>query len=218
MDDDVTADDAQMYAERGFGKRLGFGDRPALIVIDLIRAFTNPSGPLGSDLAAQLACTRQLLDSARSARLPVYFTTVSYDDGNLEDAGTWAQKIGGLDTLRTGSPEVEVDPALGRRADEHLIVKKYASAFFGTDLSSRLISRSIDTVIIAGATTSGCVRATAVDAIQSGLRPIVPADAVGDRSQIAHEQSLRDMEAKYADVTTTDADCAHLAGLAVGGG
>jgi nicotinamidase-related amidase len=193
-------DDARMYAERGFGGTVGFGERPAVVVIDLIHAFTDPASPLGTDLSSQLAATRRLLEAARAAECPVYYTTVSYDDSDLADAGMWVRKIGALARLRAGSHEVEVDESLGALAGESVIVKKYASSFFGTDLLSRLTARGTDTVILAGCTTSGCVRATAVDAIQNGLRPIVALETVGDRSAAAHEQALADMRAKYADV------------------
>jgi nicotinamidase-related amidase len=107
-------------------------------------------------------------------------------------------------TLKGDSDGVEIDPRLDFRKSDSLLVKKYASCFFGTDLVSRLLSRRIDTVIIVGCTTSGCVRATAVDAVQTGLRPMVVREAVGDRSAAAHEQSLFDLDAKYADVVTLE--------------
>ena len=209
----TAGDDARMYAERGFGRTIGFGERPAVVVIDLIRAFTDPASPLGADLSEQLARTRSVIEAARAARVPVYYTTVAYDDADLADAGTWVLKIGSLTTLRAGTPEVEVDPALGRLDGEPVIAKKYASAFFGTDLLSRLNARRVDTLVITGCTTSGCVRATAVDAIQHGLRPVVALDAVGDRSQAAHRQSLEDLQAKYADVVPAGDVLAYLSRL-----
>jgi len=112
-----------------------------------------------------------------------------------------------------GSPEVDQDDRLGRHEGESILVKKYASAFFGTDLLSRLNALRVDTLVIVGCTTSGCVRATAVDAIQNGLRPIVVREAVGDRDPAAHQQSLRDLQAKYADVVSADAVLARLASL-----
>jgi nicotinamidase-related amidase len=210
----TAVDDARMYAERGFGRTIGYGERPAVVAIDLIRAFTDPSSPLGADLAEQLARTRTVIEAARAAQLPVYYTSVAYEDVDLEDAGIWVRKIGALTTLRAGTPEVEVDPALGRRDGEPVITKKYASAFFGTDLLSRLTARRVDTLVITGCTTSGCVRATAVDAIQHGLRPIVALEAVGDRSASAHRQSLDDLQAKYADVVPVEDVLSYLAKLA----
>jgi nicotinamidase-related amidase len=206
----------KFFEERGFGLKIGYGDRPALIVIDLVQGFTDPEKPLGANLSAQLAETRRLLGAARRAEVPVYFTTVSYEGRDLRDAGIWAKKMAGLMTLRAGQPEVEVDPSLGRLPDEPVIPKKYASAFFGTDLLTRLNSTRVDTLLLAGCTTSGCVRATAVDAVQNGLRPMVVGEAVGDRSQAAHEQSLFDLQAKYADVVSTDEVLEYLAGVTEG--
>lgn len=143
----------------------------------------------------------------------MYYTTVAYEERDMRDAGIWARKMTGLMTLRAGTPEVEVDPSLGRLLDEPIITKKYASAFFGTDLLARLNSSRIDTLLFAGCTTSGCVRATAVDAVQNGLRPMVVAEAVGDRSRAAHEQSLFDLQAKYADVVSVGEVLGYLSGL-----
>jgi nicotinamidase-related amidase len=196
--------DREFFAERGFGGRVGFGERPALITVDLINAFTDPASPLGAAMDAQLETARAVLNAARICGLPRYFTTLWYEDSDLADAGVWIRKISGLATLRANTHEVRIDARLGRRDDEHLVVKKYASAFFGTDLLSRLVSTGVDTLVIVGCTTSGCVRATAVDAIQYGLRPVVVREAVADRSAAAHEQALFDLEQKYADVDTVD--------------
>ncbi|MDX3896426.1 isochorismatase family protein [Pusillimonas sp.] len=196
--------DAEFFAQRGFGLTMGFGRRPALVVVDLIKGFTNPDMPLGSDLQAELQWTNRLIDVCRENGCQIFFTTVSYDDADLADAGIWALKQRGARTLRTGTEAVQLDPSLHFRDGDALLVKKYASSFFGTDLLSRLVSRGVDTVIIAGCTTSGCVRATAVDAVQNGIRPMVVREAVGDRSKAAHEQSLFDLHAKYCDVVGFD--------------
>lgn len=200
----MTNDVDDFFRQRGFGRTIGFGDTPALVVIDLIGAFTDPSLPLGAPLNEVLAETSRLLVVARATGAPVFFTSVAYDDRDLKDAGVWASKMSGLMTLRAGTPEVEVDKRLGQRDDEPLIVKKYASAFFGTDLLSRLNNLRVDTLVLSGCTTSGCVRATAVDALQNGFRPVVVREAVGDRAQGAHDQSLFDLQAKYADVVGVD--------------
>ncbi|CAN5604693.1 N-carbamoylsarcosine amidohydrolase [soil metagenome] len=197
---DDRADDERLFSERGFGRIIGFGQSPALLVIDLVRGFTDPALPLGAPLDDVLAATRQLLGACRKRGVPVFFTSVAYEEQDLADAGIWAKKMAGLMTLRAGMPEVEVDPRLGRRDDEPLLYKKYASAFFGTDLLTRLNTRRVDTLLRAGCTTSGCVRATAVDGVQHGLRVMVPREAVGDRAQAPHVQSLFDLHAKYADV------------------
>ena len=200
----MTNSDEELFRQRGFGKTIGFGNSPAVIVIDLIGAFTNPDLPLGAPLEDVITQTNRILGAARARDLPILFTSVAYEDRDLRDAGIWASKMQGLMTLRASTPEVEVDPRLGRITTEGLIFKKYASAFFGTDLSTRLTTLGVDTLVIAGCTTSGCVRATAVDALQNGFRPMIAREAVGDRSSSAHEQSLFDLQAKYADVMRVD--------------
>jgi nicotinamidase-related amidase len=209
----VGQDDASFFEARGFGLRIGFGTRPAVVVVDFSRAFTDPDEPLGSSLDSEVAATARLLAAAREAEAPIFYTVVWHEEKDLADAGVWIRKQRGIHSLRRGSKAEELDPRLGRLPDEATIVKKYASAFFGTDLVSRLNSRRIDTLVIAGCTTSGCVRATAVDAVQYGFIPIVVRDAVGDRSASAHTQSLFDLEQKYADVTTVDETVEYLAGL-----
>lgn len=205
------ADVEAFFRERGFGRTIGFGDRPAVLVIDFVRAFTNPDLPLGAPLDGPIAQTRRILDVARAANVPIFFTSVAYEDRDLSDAGIWAKKMAGLMTLRAGTPEVEVDPRLERRPEtEPVLFKKYASAFFGTDLLTRLNTRRVDTLILTGCTTSGCVRATAVDGLQNGFRVMVVREAVGDRARSAHEQSLFDLHQKYADVVSVDEVLAYL--------
>ena len=203
-------DDALLFALRGFGQRIGFGHRPAILVVDLIRGFTDPAMPLGAPLDAEVAATVRLLEAARSRGLPVVFSTVIYEEDDLADAGIWALKQKGVATLRAGTDAVVVDPRLKPRPGETVLVKKYASCFFGTDLVSRLLTRRVDTLVIAGCTTSGCVRASAVDACQTGFRPMVVREAVGDRSATAHAQSLFDLDAKYADVVGLAETTAYL--------
>ena len=133
-----------------------------------------------------------------------------YEEEDIKDAGIWALKQSGARTLTAGSEAVKVDPRLGMQPKDIVLMKKYASCFFGTDLVPRLNSRRIDTLIITGCTTRGCVRATAVDAVQNGFRPMVVREAVGDRSVAAHEQSLFDLNAKYADVVSLDETLQYL--------
>ncbi|PLT35948.1 isochorismatase family protein [Bacillus sp. V5-8f] len=197
-------DDEAFFEERGFGKLLGFGKKPALIVVDLIKGFTDSSMPMGSDLSSQITQANKLLDTMHAHDFPVLFTTISYDDDSFADSGIWYKKMEGLKTLKAGTEAVKVDPRLNFRKGDGLIIKKYASAFFGTDIIARLNSNNVDTVIIVGCTTCGCVRATAVDALQYGYIPIVVEDGVGDRSVASHEQSLFDLRQKYADVLKTD--------------
>ncbi len=202
--------DAEFFQQRGFGQKLGFGQRPALLIVDMARAFTNPAMPLGSNLDSQIEAIQQLLRAARGRAAPVIFSTVSYEDENLKDAGIFGMKQKGSASLRAGTEGVQIDPSLDFRPGDSLLVKKYAYCFFGTDLISRLNVRTVDTLIITGCTTSGCVRASAVDACQNGFRPMVVREAVGDRSQSAHEQSLFDLNAKYADVVTLEETLAYL--------
>jgi nicotinamidase-related amidase len=191
------------YRSRGFGERVGFGSRPAVLVIDMIRAFTEEESPLASDLSTQIAAINALLPPARAAGAPVIYTTVAYDR-HLEEAGVWIRKVPTHDWLREGTEWVDCDPRMDREDADQWLVKKYASCFFGTDLASRLVSRGIDTVILTGCTTSGCVRATAVDACSYGFRTIVVQDAVGDRAQLPHLASLFDIDAKYGDVVSLE--------------
>lgn len=197
-----SGSEPEFFRQRGFGKRIGFGHRPALLVIDLIKAFTDPGRPLGADLGREIAAANRLIAACRIGRVPVLFATVRYDDPDLADAGIWSIKVSALSTLRASGDGSDIDIRLDRAPGDTILLKKYASCFFGTDLVSRLNSMGCDTVVMAGCTTSGCVRATAVDACQNGYRPMVVREAVGDRSERAHEQSLFDLEAKYADVVS----------------
>jgi maleamate amidohydrolase len=210
MTERTSKSDADLFKERGFGLKIGFGERPALIVIDMLKAFTDPKMMLGANLDNEIEAIKPLLAIAHERDIPVIFSTVIYNDADLKDAGIWALKMKGVATLRGDSDGVEVDPRLDFRKTDSLLVKKYASCFFGTDLVSRLTSRRVDTLIIVGCTTSGCVRATAVDAVQTGLRPMVVREAVGDRSASAHEQSLFDLNAKYADVVSLEETLQYL--------
>jgi nicotinamidase-related amidase len=211
----MTADkkaqtDEEFFRQRGFGLRIGFGERPALIVIDLIKAFTDAERMLGANLESQIEATNALLHVAHKRKMPVIFSTVIYEDADFKDAGIWALKQKGVVTLKAGTDGIELDPRLDARKTDTLLVKKYASCFFGTDLVSRLLAHQIDTLLIAGCTTSGCVRATAVDACQTGFRPMVVREAVGDRSAAAHDQSLFDLNAKYADVVSLEETLGYL--------
>ena len=184
-----------------FGNTLGWGTAPLLLVIDVTRAFTEAGRPLGSDCTDLIGRINRTIGAARASGAPVMFTRVAYDTPDMSDAGLWASKIGRLDDLCIGGTGIEMDGRLDFDAARDVVLtKKYASCFFGTDLASRLTARGIDTLVIVGLSTSGCVRATAVDAIQLGVRPVVVEDAVGDRWPEAHDQSLADLRAKYADL------------------
>jgi nicotinamidase-related amidase len=192
----------QFFQQRGFHRRMGYGQSPALIVVDMQKGFTNSAAALGSNLDSQIEATQPLLEVAHARRIPIFCSACVYDDPEFRDAGVWINKIQGLATLGAGTENAKIDERLDVRPGDTVFKKRYASCFFGTDLFSRLTAQRIDTLIIAGCTTSGCVRATAVDSCQYGFRPIVVREAVGDRSKAAHEQSLFDLDAKYADVTS----------------
>jgi maleamate amidohydrolase len=199
----------------GFHGTLGLGRRPALIVVDVNQGFTDPASPLVCDLDAVVAAIGRLLDVARAAGIPVVYTTVSYDEGDRQTAAAFIDKIPALLTLEAGTRWVEIDPRIAPRDDEPVLNKLFASAFFGTALSSFLTANGCDSVIVTGASTSGCVRATVVDAIQHGYRPIVPREAVGDRNPDAHAANLYDIETKYGDVVSVDGLIAQVEELAV---
>jgi maleamate amidohydrolase len=202
--------DEEFFKARGFGLKMGFGRNPALLVIDLIKAFTDENRTLGANLDKQIAATQELLKLAHKRAVPVFFSTVRYDDADLRDAGIWRLKQKGVVDLAADTNGHELDERLDFAPSDSMLLKKYASCFFGTDLVPRLTSRGIDTLIMTGCTTSGCVRATAVDAVQNGFRPIVVREGVGDRSLAAHEQSLFDLNAKYADVVSLEEAASYL--------
>ncbi|CAB3772678.1 carbamoylsarcosine amidase [Burkholderia sp. MSh2] len=199
------------YASRGIGGRLAPLKKPAVIVVDLIKGFTDPSFPAGSDLTSVVSCTRQVLDAAREANAPVIFTTIAFSPLQARTM-TWLRKMTGMRALLEGSVWTEVDERLGRRVDdEPVISKQAASSFTGTHLASMLVDLHVDGVIITGAVTSGCVRATAVDACMAGWPVFVPAECVGDRAQGPHEANLFDIQAKYGEVCSLSDALAMLA-------
>jgi nicotinamidase-related amidase len=206
-----------MYRERGIGMRLGFGDRPAVIVIDMARAFTDPSYKVGCDMTPTVEAIAQLLAAARSREVPVFYTVVAYRPDGL-DGGLFVQKVPALRELRLDDPaSMEIDPRIEPAEAEPVITKKYASPFQGTSLGSMLVAEGIDTLILTGCSTSGCVRAAAVDGISSGYRVIVPEEAVADRAEEPHRASLFDIDAKYGDVVTLSETLDYLERLPSGG-
>jgi maleamate amidohydrolase len=194
----------------GFHGRAGFGKRPALIVVDMSVGFTDPASPLHCDLEPVVEAIERLLAVVRAARLPVVYTTVAYDEAGKEKARVFIDKVPALLTLEAGSRWVEIDPRLAPQPAEPVLTKLFASAFFQTTLASLLMVQQCDGVIVTGASTSGCVRATAVDALQHGYRVVVPREAVGDRNPSAHEANLYDLDAKYGDVLPLDAVLEYL--------
>ena len=193
----------EVYAAAGLGQAVTVGSRPAILVVDFSCGFTDPECTLGADMSAEVEATRRLLDAGRARGVPVIFTTIGYEP-SLKDGGLWLQKVPSLGDLQIGGRWVEIDPRLEPREDETIVLKKGASAFFGTNLPAILVSQGVDSVILCGATTSGCIRATAIDLLQYGYPTLVPRECVGDRAQAPHEANLFDINAKYADVVPLD--------------
>jgi nicotinamidase-related amidase len=179
------------------------GSKPGVLVIDFTCGFTDPECSLGADMTAEIEATKTLLDAARERGLPIVYTTIGFAPHG-KDGGLWTEKVPNLMDLELDGKWVEIDPRLEPRDDEVIIMKKGASGFFGTNLASVLVSQGVDTVILCGATTSGCVRATAVDLLQNGWPAMVPRDCVGDRAQAPHEANLFDIQAKYGDVVSLE--------------
>lgn len=203
----------QWYAERGFGGRVGFGERPALLVIDVAHVWLDPNTQLGSSQEAMLDNVLKVLARARQADIPIVFTTMGYSP-NMRDAGkNYVKKLPHARSQVRDAPQTQVHPALERRPSELLIVKPRASAFFGTNLLSFLIGQTVDTVIVVGVSTSGCIRGTCESAFNYDFRVIVPQEAVGDRSQSAHEANLFDIDNRYADVVPVNDVLSYLASL-----
>ena len=198
MTDDGLAED---YRQAGFNNRLGFGDHPALVVVDFCQAYLDRDSPLYAGVEDARESCIQLLAAARSAQIPVLHTRVEFQPGGA-DGGIFFRKVAALECFVRGNPLAEYGDGLEPADDEVVVVKQYASGFFGTSLASTLTSLGVDTLIITGVSTSGCVRATALDACQHGFVPIVVRDACGDRDQRVHEANLFDLDAKYADVVS----------------
>ena len=203
------------YAKGGFGQRLEAGRRPALLVIDFCEAYLAKGSPLYAGVEAARDATILLLSAARTAGLPVIHTSVEYEPGG-RNGGVFFRKVPALRCFERGSfPELaQFAAGLEPVAGESLVLKQYASAFFGTSLASQLTAMQIDTLLIAGVSTSGCVRASAVDACQHGFIPMVVRDAVGDRAPEPHEANLFDLQAKYAEVVSLDMAIRYMASFA----
>lgn len=202
-------DDLSSNYSGAFDGRLSFGKRPALIIVDFVMAYLDKASPLYAGAEEALASTERLLAAARNAKVPVIFTNVVYQLGGA-DGGLFYRKIPALSVFIEGSPLGSFPPSLQPMADEQIISKQFASAFFGTNLASILASLNIDTLLITGMSTSGCVRATALDALQHGFAPFVVREACGDRHAGPHEANLFDLQAKYAEVISEQEACAYL--------
>lgn len=203
------------YAGAGFGRQLQPGRRPALLLIDFVRAYFEPGAELYMGTDSCLAEAAKLLAAARGADIPVVHTRVVFTPGGA-DGGIFYKKVAALRHFAAGGGDGrlgEIMPEVAPNDGEVVVVKQYASAFFGTSLVSTLNAAQVDTVLIAGVSTSGCVRASAVDAIQYGYVPLVVRDAVGDRDPRPHEANLFDLQAKYAEVISASAAHQYLADL-----
>jgi maleamate amidohydrolase len=195
-----------IYRNQGFGNSSGFGERPALLMVDFVIAFTDPAEFGGGNILEAVAKTRELLACARRCGIPVAHTRIVHaEDG--ADAGVFSLKARGLERLTESYPGSHIVPELTPVAGEYVVKKTKPSAFFGTELATWFISKQVDTVIVTGCTTSGCVRASVVDSLSYNFRTIVARDGVGDRALGPHEANLFDMAQKYADLM----DCASIA-------
>ncbi|TGN40133.1 isochorismatase family protein [Marinobacter confluentis] len=190
-------------------RTLAKAERYALIIVDMSLGFTDPArSPLAAECGSVIDANRVLIERFRMAGLPVIFTTVAYS--SPEQARVFREKLPDLDVLQSGSGLELIDPRLGRLDKEVLITKHWASGFFGTDLHLQLKSAGADGVIVTGLTTSGCVRATALDCLQHDYRTIVVEEACGDRDMDAHRANLKDLNTKYVDVLSLEATLAHV--------
>ena len=189
------------YSNGAFGQQLGFGTKQALVMVDFAKAYFMADSPLYANTPEVIPRAQALLEWARARGMLVCHTRVEYRADGL-DGGVFFRKVPALKAFCSGNPLGEVVPELAPTAEEPVITKQYASAFFGTSLASTLRAQGIDCVLLAGMSTSGCVRASGVDALQHGFIPVVIADACGDRHPQPHESNLFDLNAKYADVMT----------------
>jgi maleamate amidohydrolase len=186
-----------------WGQRIGFGQKAALLMIDFMRGYTTEGAPLfAPGVVSAVAESVELLESARRQGIAVVHTNIRYHPGHFADGGIWVKKAPVMKDMVEGNPLAAFCEAVLPRADEVVISKQYASAFFGSSLASMLHAQGIDTVVLAGCSTSGCIRATAVDAVQHGFRTIVVRECVGDRHPAPHEANLFDIDSKYGDVVS----------------
>lgn len=196
-----TESDLEKNYRRAYGNRIGFGERPALILIDFVEAYFDPACELYADVDETLASAIRIRDKAREQGIPVIYTNVVYQAEGL-DGGRFFQKAKPLRNFLAGNPMGAWPKGLEVADNELVVSKQYPSAFFGTSLAATLATWGTDTLIHTGLTTSGCVRATCVDCCSHGFIPIVAREAVGDRHEAPHEANLFDMDAKYADVVS----------------
>lgn len=199
----MSEDDLLENYRRAYDNKVGFGQRPALILIDFCQGYFDPDCDLYAEVDDALASALRVRDAARLAKIPVILTNVSYHPSAI-DGGRFFEKAAPLRYFIEGNPMAAFANGLEPQADELVITKQYPSAFFGTSLASTLTAMGVDSVLLTGLTTSGCVRASCVDAMSHGFRTAVIADACGDRHEAPHHANLFDMNAKYADVVSED--------------
>ncbi len=209
MSDEVTealnkifAADSEIYQERGFQRRIGYGPRPALINVDLANAWKRPGGVFACEgMEVIIPAVQRLLGAARAKAIPVVYTSTAYavTEGPNSDMGLWHLKVP-VEHLKMGTEDVTIDSRIAPEPGEHVIIKKRASAFHGTYLAGFLRAAGVDTVIVTGVTMAACVRNTVEDAIAEGFRPIAVRECIGDRIQGAVEWNLFDIDAKFGDV------------------
>lgn len=192
--------DLQQNYEGVWDTRIGFGQKPALIVVDFMKGYTAPESPLyAPDVVGAVSASVPLIEQARARGIPVIHTNILYHSEYM-DGGVWVKKAPVMRAMVKGNPYAEFCDEVAPLESELIVTKQYASAFFGTSLSSTLTALSVDTVVLLGCSTSGCIRASAVDAMQYGFRPIVVRECVGDRHSAPHEANLFDIDSKYGDV------------------
>ncbi len=196
-----------------WGNRIGFGQRPALLMIDFMQGYTTPGAPLyAPGVVSAVEHSVALLQAARTAGIPVIHSNIRYHPGHFADGGLWVKKAPVMKDMVEGNPLAAFCPEVEPLPSEVVLTKQYASSFFGTSLAPMLVSLGVDTLIMAGCSTSGCVRATAVDAVQYGYRGIVVRECVGDRHEAPHEANLFDIDSKYGDVVLREAVLTYLRG------
>lgn len=208
---DLTAD----YAAAGFGGALQPGTSPALLLIDFAHAYFDPASPLFANVESVRINAARLVSAAHAAKVPTIFTRVEYvADDPAHDGGVFYRKLPALSCFDRGNPLGDFTPELTPGETDQIVTKQYPSAFFGTSLADKLRAQGIDTCVITGLSTSGCVRATALDALCHGFIPLVVEDACGDRDARVHDANIFDLRAKYAEIVGTDAMIAYFASLA----
>lgn len=199
MATEPLSDDIGANYSGAFDGSLGFGDNPVLLMIDVCRAYIDPESPLYAGVESSVESMKRLVAAARTADVPVIWTRVEYEPGGA-DGGYFYKKVPALKLFDRGSKYGEWVAGLEPQAGERVVTKQYPSAFVGTDLAATLHADGVDTVILTGWSTSGCVRASGVDTVSYGFIPIIVREAVGDRHPGPHEANLFDLQAKYGEV------------------